>query len=142
MFPSLIDRDPSGAGTTVLHIDDQAWVSELVRFMLRNRPGLLFVKASDGKTGLHQAKQLCPDVILLDLHLPDLSGEEVLQLLRQDPDTHDIPVIVISGDASRDQFAKLRQAGARDFLGKPVDELSLLTILDDVLGPTTPSEEH
>jgi len=128
-------KSPTGS-STILHIDDQLWVPELVSFMLRNRPGLSLVKAADGETGLRRAKQLCPDVVLLDLYLPDMSGNEVLRRLQEDPATQDIPVIVISGDASRNRFTQLREAGARGFLAKPVDEHSLVAILDEVLGAT------
>ena len=71
-----------------------------------------------------------PDLILLDVHMPDLSGFEVLELLRADERTASIPVVMLSADASHEQIQRFRDAGARDYLTKPLDLQHFLTQLD------------
>jgi CheY-like chemotaxis protein len=69
-------------------------------------------------------------VVLLDLHLPDIPGEEVLRRLRADPRTSSIPVVVISADATRDSLDRLRSAGADAYLTKPLDLDEFLSTLE------------
>jgi CheY-like chemotaxis protein len=70
-----------------------------------------------------------PDVILLDVHLPDMSGADVLTQLREDPATADIPVIVLSADATDAQVRRLLAIGAELYLTKPIDIEQLLAAL-------------
>jgi CheY-like chemotaxis protein len=83
-----------------------------------------------GRLGLDLAREYRPDLILLDLHLPDLPGSEVLRLLRQDARTRDIPVVVLSAEAHAGQMQRLIAEGARDYLTKPFDLGKLLAVLD------------
>ena len=83
--------------------------------------------------GLDLARQHEPDLILLDLNLPDLHGGEVLARLQQSALTRDIPVVVISADATSKQIEKLIAAGARDYLTKPLDVQQFLDTLDKFL---------
>jgi CheY-like chemotaxis protein len=80
------------------------------------------------------AKSHAPDLILLDLHLPDIPGERVLQLLKADPGTKSIPVAVLSADATPGQVDRLLSKGARSYLTKPLDIVSVLRLLDEVCG--------
>jgi CheY-like chemotaxis protein len=90
--------------------------------------------AMQGSLGLELARDHHPDLILLDLHLPDLGGEEVLERLRADPATRDIPVVVLSADATRRKFDQLQQAGIEEYLLKPIRVRRLLSVLDRHLG--------
>jgi CheY-like chemotaxis protein len=72
-------------------------------------------------------------LLLLDLHLPDISGEEVLAQLRKAPDCRGIPVVVLSADATQSQIDRLRAAGAHAYITKPLDVKPFIAILDDVL---------
>lgn len=72
-------------------------------------------------------------LVLLDLHLPDLGGEEVLQRLRDDPATASIPVVIVSADATPGQIRRLLTAGAAAYLTKPIDVRDLLRILDEAM---------
>jgi CheY-like chemotaxis protein len=81
------------------------------------------------------ARQMKPRLILLDLHLPDVEGEQVLSRLRDDPATIDIPVVVLSADATRDRVAQLLSTGAADYLTKPFDLDHLLSVIDRHVGP-------
>ena len=86
-----------------------------------------------GRLGLDLAREHRPDLILLDLHLPDISGEDVLQGLRQVPELHEIPVIVISADATRGRIERLLSMGVVDYLPKPLDIKRFLQLLDSCL---------
>jgi CheY-like chemotaxis protein len=82
-----------------------------------------------GQLGLELAHRHQPDLILLDLHLPDIPGEEVLARLKLNEMTRNIPVVILSADATRDQ-EPLLTAGARAFVTKPIAIRNLLEALD------------
>jgi CheY-like chemotaxis protein len=85
-----------------------------------------------GRLGLDLAREHQPHLVLLDLHLPDLGGERVLAELRADEATRDIPVVILSADATRDR-AQFLAAGAQAYLTKPIDLRRLLEVLDQFL---------
>ena len=121
---------------TVLYIEDNLSNLQLLQRILATRPGIKLVEAMQGRLGLDLAREHHPDLILLDLHLPDLSGEEALLRLQAEPETRQIPVVVISADATRDRAARLLASGASAYVTKPLDVREFLAILDDVLGRT------
>ena len=82
-----------------------------------------------------------PDLILLDLHLPDMSGEEVLRRLRAEQSTHAIPVVIVSADASSGQSRRLMSLGADGYLTKPLDLVDLLSWIDNPQRHDEPSSE-
>ena len=91
-----------------------------------------------GKSAVEFARQHRPDLVLLDLHLPDIDGEEVLRRVRADPATCDLPVIVLSADATARQLERLTAAGVSAYLTKPIAIRRLLAALDQALdGPRT-----
>ena len=91
-----------------------------------------------GQLGLELVREYRPDVVLVDLHLPDLDGREILEQLKADPATADIPVVVLSADATPGQVERLRAAGAADYLTKPLDVERLMAVLaGDVTAPTS-----
>ena len=94
---------------------------------------MTLLSALQGRVGLDLARDHRPDLILLDRHLPDVEGDEVLRLLRADPRTRDIPVVILSADASPGQAQRLLEAGARAYLTKPLDVSQFLRVLDDNL---------
>ncbi len=121
------------ASSTVLYIEDNLDNLRLVQRILDHRPGIQLVTAMQGSLGTELARQHRPDLILLDVHLPDLDGEQVLCRLGAAPETRSIPVVVLSADATARQIERLRSAGARDYLTKPIDVHRFLGIVDDVL---------
>ena len=123
---------PSRMGT-VLYVEDNLSNLQLIERLLARRPGIKLLSAMQGRLGLDLAREHRPGLILLDLHLPDVHGSEVLRQLREDARTRDIPVIVISADASPREIARLQTAGARDYLTKPIDVRRFLVIVDEVL---------
>ena len=126
------DQVAGGAGT-ILYIEDNLANLQLVRGILSYRPSITLVSAMHGNLGLDLARRHAPDLILLDLHLPDISGEEVFKLLKEDPATSAIPVVIVSADASRDTHERLEEAGASLFLTKPVNVRQFLETIDAIL---------
>jgi signal transduction histidine kinase/ActR/RegA family two-component response regulator len=124
--------DESGA-LTVLHIEDNLANVELVERVLAQRPNLKVVPAMQGRMGVDLARRHHPVLILLDLNLVDLPGVEVLQILRDDPATADIPVAIVSADAMPRQVQRLLSSGAVAYLTKPIDIHRLLDLVDDAV---------
>jgi signal transduction histidine kinase/ActR/RegA family two-component response regulator len=122
---------------TVLHIEDNLVGQRLVERILRRLPEVEFLSSAQGLLGVELARRYTPDLVLLDLHLPDIPGDEVLRRLREDASTRAIPVIVVSADTSREVADRMTREGARAFLTKPIDADALLTIVDELTRPTT-----
>ena len=118
----------------VLHVEDNASNRKLVELVASRRPDIELVEAHDGETGLEAARSLRPDLILLDLRLPGISGEEFLSRLRGDPETADLRVVVISAEARPGETSRVIEAGAERYLVKPVDVAELLAVLESVEG--------
>ena len=98
--------------------------------ILGRRPGWRPVHAGDGRGGLQQAAIVHPDLIFPDLHLPGLNGIDILRALRADPDRANIPLVILSADASPGQIELLRSAGAQHYLTKPFDVTEIVRLLD------------
>jgi CheY-like chemotaxis protein len=124
----------TGAQTTVLYIEDNLLNVKLVERTLARRPEVTLLVAMNGRSGFELAVEQQPDLILLDLHLPDISGDEVLQLVRADPLIATTPVVMLSADAMADRPARLLAQGADAFLTKPFDIARLLSLVDGVSG--------
>jgi signal transduction histidine kinase/DNA-binding response OmpR family regulator len=117
----------------VLYAEDNPDNIEVVSRFLNNRPNTTVHAVTTGPDGVEHARQHLPDLILLDLHLPGLTGEQVLTELKADPATAAIPVVILSAEASPSTIRRLLAAGARDYLTKPI----ILTELDDLLQALT-----
>jgi PAS domain S-box-containing protein len=123
----------SERSATILTIEDNLSNMRLLEVLLRSRPGVTLLPAMQGSIGLDLARQHMPDLILLDLNLPDISGKEVLARLQASALTRDIPVIILSADATASQIERLLTAGAREYLTKPLDVPVFLNTLDTLL---------
>ena len=126
------------AKQTVLYIEDNLSNVRLVERIMRRRPGITLVSDTMGEQALPLARTHQPALILLDLHLPDLSGEEALRRLRTCPETAGIPVVIVSADATTARIERLCQAGACDYLSKPFEVANLLQIIDSALEAARP----
>ena len=118
---------------TLLCIEDNLSNLALIEKLLAGRPEITLLSAMQGQMGMDLARQHKPDLILLDLHLPDLRGEEVLLQLKADSRTREIPVIVLSADATKGQIERLLASGAHAYLTKPLDLKQLLVLFDEKL---------
>lgn len=132
-LPTTSVTDVAGV---VVYIEDNLSNLQLMRRLLARRPGISLVHAPDGDSGLSTVRTRRPDLVLLDLHLPDLPGEEVLRRLWEDPATRTIPVAVLSADATPGQRRRLLAAGAVNYLTKPFDIAEVLQLIDRTLGLT------
>ena len=118
----------------VLYVEDNLANFKLIEQVLSRRPGISVIPAMQGSLGLQLARDHHPDLVLLDLHLPDMKGDEVLQRLLRDPMTASIPVVIASADATQRQVERLLRMGARAYLTKPIDVPRLLETVDELLG--------
>ena len=122
-----------GATATVLYVEDNPSNLRLVERILTQRPGIRLLSTPQGKVGIDLARKHKPDLVLLDLHLPDIRGHEVLENLRGYEPTAQIPVVVISADATPRQMQRLKEGGAQAYLTKPIAVGRFLQVLDETL---------
>jgi PAS domain S-box-containing protein len=125
---------PNAPHRTVLYVEDNLSNLTLIEQVLEERPEIKLISAMQGNLGLQLARQHSPDVILLDLHLPDVAGWDVLAQLKADAITRDIPVIVISADATPRQIQRLMKLGANKYLTKPLDVVEFFQVFEKVVG--------
>jgi CheY-like chemotaxis protein len=118
---------------TVLYIENNLSNYRLIERLLARRPGIRLLAAMQGRMGLDLARQHRPHLVLLDLHLPDLAGEEVLHRLQASPETRGIPVLVLSADATPGRIQRLLAGGARGYLTKPLEVQGFLALVDEIL---------
>jgi CheY-like chemotaxis protein len=130
---SVASQPPDMSGK-VLYVEDNTFNCRLVGRILERRHGVEVLFAKTGGEGLAVAREWLPDVVLLDLNLPDMNGAELLQALRSDKGTEHIPVVVVSADATATQIERLLSAGARNYLTKPIDVAQFLFTVDEILG--------
>jgi CheY-like chemotaxis protein len=112
---------PAGVARRVLYIEDNRVNQIVVESMLAQLPRVTVALASDPADGLRQAFEQPPDLVLLDIQLPGMSGFEVLQQLRQHPATRAVPVVAVSANAMPEDLARAREAGFDDYVTKPLD---------------------
>jgi PAS domain S-box-containing protein len=120
-----------GPRRKVLCIEDNAANLTLLKRILDRRPDIEVVAANQGGLGVELATQLQPALVLLDLHLPDIPGEQILHRLRADLATASIPVAILSADATIGQSQRLLAAGAVAYMSKPLDVAELLRLVDE-----------
>lgn len=124
---------PEAAGSRhqmVLYVEDNEANLRLMKRVLARRPGIALLHTSLGRRGVELAREHRPNLILLDLHLPDMSGDDVLAQMLRDPVTRDTPVVIVSADATIATSERLRRAGAADFLVKPFQLAQVLSVMD------------
>ena len=134
--PDAITKSKPDAATNgsprVLYVEDSEPNFRLVESVLVDRPGTDLIWAETGQTALDVARSQNPQLVLLDLDLPDIHGRRVLQELQAQPETAKIPVIVISADATPSQIERMLTAGARNYLTKPFDIRRFLCMFDEI----------
>ena len=119
----------------VLYVEDNLSNLTLIQHLLADRAEIRLTTAMQGGLGLELARQHRPDLVLLDLHLPDLPGWDVLAALQADEATRGIPVVVVSADATPRQIERLMKAGARSYLTKPLEVERFQRVLRQILEP-------
>jgi len=123
----------------ILCIEDEPEMIDLIRLILTRR-GFEVNGANGGKEGLEFIRKEKPDLVLLDLMMPDMDGWEVYQQMKADEKTRDIPVIVVTAKAqSIDKVLGLHIAKVDDYIAKPFSPQELLASVDTVLGLKKPA---
>jgi signal transduction histidine kinase/ActR/RegA family two-component response regulator len=135
--PRLVAARPEiaaeGACRRVLYIEDDPANAHLMAQLFAEEPRLELMTTMYGKLGIELARQHHPDLVLLDVNLPDLGGDDVIKRLRSDEMTRDIPVIAVSADATSESRARLTALGAARYLTKPITLNVVMTAVWEVL---------
>jgi CheY-like chemotaxis protein len=121
------------ADRTILYIEDSASAAMLMQGIMRFLDGVRLRHAATGQEGLSISRRELPDVIVLDIGLPDMDGTEVNRRLKRDPRTAGIPVVALSAAAMPDQIAKAREAGFFDYVTKPFEVRAFMDTLQAAL---------
>jgi CheY-like chemotaxis protein/anti-sigma regulatory factor (Ser/Thr protein kinase) len=130
-----IPLELDGKSGTILYIEDNVSNIELIDQILSvERPKIHLISNKNGRLTVPLAIENKPDLILLDLDLPDIHGTEVLILLQDEEKTRKIPVVILSADAMPKQIDKLMDSGAKSYLTKPIDIVLFLKTVDEWVG--------
>ena len=113
---------------TILYVEDNEFNRKIVRQLLV-RTSYRLIEATDGEAGVTTAREAAPDLVIMDIQLPKLSGLEATRQLRNDPATAGIPIIVITSFALAGDEKKARDAGAAAYLAKPYSPRELLQMI-------------
>lgn len=137
--PAVVEPDATAAveaahSGTLLYIEDNLQNLRLIQRLLARRPGVQLAHAPDGTQGLAYIRQHHPRLVFLDLHLPDMHGDEVLRQIVEDPTTRGTAVVVLSADATPSQRRRLMDEGATNYITKPFDVREVLHVIDATLG--------
>lgn len=117
---------------TILYVEDNDLNRKIVRDMLR-RTSYRLLEATDGETGIAMARTESPDLILMDIQLPKISGLEAMRALRQAGETAHTPIIAITSFALSGDHQKAKDAGASAYLAKPYSPRELLEMIRELL---------
>jgi CheY-like chemotaxis protein len=133
---AALARSPVPRGTpprTLLYVEDNPANLELVEQLIARRPDLRMLGAADGNLGIEFARAYQPEVILMDINLPGISGIEAMKILRADPSTAHIPIIALSANAVPHDIEKALEAGFFNYLTKPIKVGQFMDALDAAL---------
>jgi twitching motility two-component system response regulator PilH len=128
-------RNRPTTGTTILIVDDSRIVQHSLRVML-HQAGYQTLEARDAETGIQLARAHRPDLIFMDVVMPGLNGFQATRKLRQDPDTRDIPIIIISGNEQATEKFWVIRIGANDFMTKPFERATVFQKIEPLLPAT------
>ncbi len=115
-------------GKTVLYVEDNEFNRKIVRQLL-SRTSYRLVEANDGEAGVAAAREQQPDLILMDVQLPKMSGLDATRMLKSDASTAHIPIIVITSFALSGDDRKAMDAGASSYLAKPYSPRDLMALI-------------
>jgi len=121
------------SGSTLLLVDDSPVSSLLVSLILKKHSDYCTVRVWDGQACIKKAKEVKPDLILLDIQMPEMNGIEVCKALRKDEQTYDIPVIFVTASTDNETLKEAFESGGNDYVRKPVNKIELLARIKSVL---------
>lgn len=132
-FEALHNNKNNFAGT-LLYIEDNISNQQLIKQIMDTyRSNINLITGLYGRDAVKMAQDYKPNLILLDLNLPDIHGSQVLELLQKNAETEKIPVVILSADATDTQMKKLLKAGATTYLTKPLDVIEFLKVIDETM---------
>jgi two-component system cell cycle response regulator len=129
----VAENDVPKTASKVLVVDDNAQNIELLEAYMEELPGVTTLRASNGEEALRQVESQMPDLILLDVMMPRMSGFEVCKRLKNDPATRHIPVIMVTALHEMSDIERGVEVGTDDFITKPVNRVDLLTRVKSLL---------
>jgi CheY-like chemotaxis protein len=135
VFDPAAQALPQVGPATIVQIEDTVANRELVEAVVAAMGEVRMHSAPDGRSGLALIRRLRPDLVLLDLNLPDIAGVEVVRRLREEIDQHDLKVIVLSADASPRRIQELLSMGIAEYIMKPIDVHNLASAISELLTP-------
>jgi CheY-like chemotaxis protein len=118
---------------TVLYVDDETAIREIVRLSLGLAENLAVYTAESGEHAILLAHDLKPDLVILDVMMPDMDGAETLRRMRTDPELRHIPVVFMTAKAMPEELGRLRNLGAVEVIRKPFDPMNLATEVTGIL---------
>src|SRR2546430_4187530 len=121
----------NGNEKTLLYIEDNLSNLSLIEQLIGECAPIKLISAMQGQLGIELATRHQPDLILLDIHLPDINGADVLARLKARARTRDIPVVILSADATKSQMNRMLALGATDYLTKPLDVDCFLKVIEE-----------
>ncbi len=121
------------SGSTLLVVDDSPVSSMLVSLILKKHSDYCTVRVWDGQACIKKAKEVKPDLILLDIQMPGMNGIEVCKVLKKDERTRDIPVIFVTASTDNETLKEAFESGGNDYVRKPVNKIELLARIKSVL---------
>lgn len=116
----------------ILVVDDDEIIRSILKEILGNQ-GYDVLEASDGDSCVEQARMAKPDLILLDMTMPKMTGFEVAPVLRTHPATKNVPIIALTGDNATESIEAAHEAGCDHYITKPIDAGKILRLLDKLL---------
>jgi CheY-like chemotaxis protein len=125
-----------------LYVEDNPANLELVEQLLARRADLRLISAADGNLGIEFARTYLPDLILMDIHLPGISGLEAMKILHADPATAHIPIIALSANAVPRDISRGLEAGFFNYLTKPIQVGLFMQALDAALKPVHDDDDN
>ena len=121
------------AQKVILNVEDNEANRKIVRYLFESK-GYKVIEAVDGEEGVRMAEQERPDIILMDVQLPKLSGYEATQRIKANPALRDIPIIAVTSFALSGDDEKAMEAGCDDYIAKPFKPRDLLERVEKLLG--------
>ena len=126
----MIDHD------TVLVVEDNELNMKLIRGLLRLGKYQI-LEATDAETGIQIARERKPDLILMDIQLPDMDGLKAARIIKEDPVLKAVPIVAVTSHAMQGDDKKAFDAGCSGYISKPIDTRSFLTTIEQYLGKNT-----
>lgn len=125
--------EPHRVTGRVLYIEDNEVNAELMRAILQQRPGVALEVCVDATSGLAEIRRLRPDLVLLDMHLPDGDGDSLFTALKAEFGAALPPIVIVSADATQAQISAMRARGVSAYLTKPLELAATLAVVDQML---------